>query len=663
MAEPVLTHIENPSRARALSFHAMFLNNRFAVGALIFLTALALLFATLEDPGITQDEPYVNRKAAVSFVTWLETALADMARGDWGHFTSRETLQEYFKDDYTFHPPFARFLAGITWRLFHEPLGEIRALRLAPALLFSVATVLLYVLVGEYYGISAGALASLLLLLCPAPFGHAHLIALDSPIASLWLMTVFCFVKGLDSRRWALAFGISAALAMNTKIHGFAVPAPLFLWGLLFHRKKIVPNLLAFLAVTPVALYLTNPLYWHHPFADLYYFVRAMLKKRAYEPVGTHFLGDRYDFSPPKYYAFFMTLISIPPATLLLGLWGAAWSGREVRQFLDGKKPGQLSVLFILNALTALGLTVFDRIPIYDGVRLFLPAFYFSAGLAGIGFYGLTRTFATGRFKAILSGGVFALAVGASAFSLARIHPFELSYFNAFVGGLPGANRIGLESTYWNDAFTIESAKYMNENYPGASFSKSIGLRYTFKYYKELGILDKSIVQRESGYDYYLLQHRQGWFKKEDWFYSRYMRPEYSVGREGVPLFEIYKSLGRLKKERGDLRDRGSERLSKKGYEWRRYLIAPVSGTYKLGVLVNYDLDLWIDKRQRNNIKSTLQSPPREYEVHLDAGVHTIDLLFPYAVRPADFYLAWRTPDGKRGLIPKESLAPAEMDQ
>ena len=32
------------------------------------------------------------------------------------------------------------------------------------------------------------------------------------------------------------------------------------------------------------------------------------------------------------------------------------------------------------------------------------------------------------------------------------IHPFGLSYYNALVGGLPGAERLGLELTYWGDA-------------------------------------------------------------------------------------------------------------------------------------------------------------------------------------------------------------------
>ena len=32
------------------------------------------------------------------------------------------------------------------------------------------------------------------------------------------------------------------------------------------------------------------------------------------------------------------------------------------------------------------------------------------------------------------------------------LHPFGLSYYNMLTGGLPGAQKLGLELTYWGDA-------------------------------------------------------------------------------------------------------------------------------------------------------------------------------------------------------------------
>ena len=43
---------------------------------------------------------------------------------------------------------------------------------------------------------------------------------------------------------------------------------------------------------------------------------------------------------------------------------------------------------------------------------------------------------------------------GSAAFSLVRIHPYELSYYNELIGGPRQAWRQGFELTYWYDAFT-----------------------------------------------------------------------------------------------------------------------------------------------------------------------------------------------------------------
>ncbi|MFQ5716475.1 MAG: ArnT family glycosyltransferase [Nitrospinales bacterium] len=419
-----------------------FLKNRCLISILVFLFSFSLLFATLEDMGVTIDEPYVNRAAGISFVAWLGVAVEDIAKGDWGHFTSKKVIKEYFPPEYTYHPPFARFLTGITWKLFHESIGEIRALRLAPALLFSISVALLFLLVSGSYGVAPGLLASLSLALCPAPFGHAHLIALDSQIASMWLITAFCFIKGLHSRRWAVLFAVSAGLAMNTKIHGFAVPFPLFLWGVLFFRNKILPNALALLIISPLILFLTNPDYWNSPH-HLFYFFDAMWTKGSYQKIATHFLGERYGFSPPKYYAFFMILISIPPLTLILALCGAALGSKQEIQNRLKAPPGRvgLSVFLSLNALAALGLTLLKNIPIYDGVRLFLPAFPFVSGLAGVGLFYLIRFLKQEKLKPVVSYGVLLATLSTSAYSLAKIHPFELSYFNLFIGACRGQRR------------------------------------------------------------------------------------------------------------------------------------------------------------------------------------------------------------------------------
>jgi len=94
--------------------------------------------------------------------------------------------------------------------------------------------------------------------------------------------------------------------------------------------------------------------------------------------------------------------------------------------------------------------------PMHDGVRLFLPLFPFYCVLAGTGAVAVGEWVTRGlqvRFPAIAERRdlVVALSIVAfiapAAFRTAQIHPYQLSYFNALVGGVEGAERRGLELT------------------------------------------------------------------------------------------------------------------------------------------------------------------------------------------------------------------------
>ena len=50
------------------------------------------------------------------------------------------------------------------------------------------------------------------------------------------------------------------------------------------------------------------------------------------------------------------------------------------------------------------------------------------------------------------------------------LHPFGLSFYNGLAGGLAGAERLGLELTYWNDAVdTVLLDRLAREGQPGST--------------------------------------------------------------------------------------------------------------------------------------------------------------------------------------------------
>jgi hypothetical protein len=68
--------------------------------------------------------------------------------------------------------------------------------------------------------------------------------------------------------------------------------------------------------------------------------------------------------------------------------------------------------------------------------------------LVGLGFGRAWARWGAGRGGRLLLT-TFLLAQG---YGTLAFHPFGLSYYNLLTGGLPGAERLGLELTYWNDA-------------------------------------------------------------------------------------------------------------------------------------------------------------------------------------------------------------------
>ncbi|MBI3600238.1 MAG: hypothetical protein HY097_06310, partial [Nitrospinae bacterium] len=151
----------------------------YIVSLILFLTALSSLYLTIDDIGVTWDEVSLCDDASRLYVEWFSRAIKDIKNGSLD-FASEEVIDRYFnatleRGNINWHPPFARMLSGITWKMFKDRIGEFRAFRLSPIILFSLEVSLLYLFVRNYAGYSAGIFASLSLLLMPRVFGDAHL--------------------------------------------------------------------------------------------------------------------------------------------------------------------------------------------------------------------------------------------------------------------------------------------------------------------------------------------------------------------------------------------------------------------------------------------------------------------------------------------------------
>ncbi len=137
--------------------------------------------------------------------------------------------------------------------------------------------------------------------------------------------------------------------------------------------------------------------------------------------------------------------------------------------------------------------------PAHDGVRLFLPTFFFLSAFAGWGAINVADLLARkmrigpGVLRLVISGAV----IGSSAAALANVHPYELSYYNELIGGPRGAWARGFELSYWYDAFNPPVIRELNARLPPEAevdFLSQKTNTVTFQELQCLGALRSDIV-------------------------------------------------------------------------------------------------------------------------------------------------------------------------
>ena len=217
----------------------------------------------------------------------------------------------------------------------------------------------------------------------------------------------------------------------------------------------------AILAFAPVVGWLGNPAWWRETLPRLaHYYTLSTNRRGALPDIQIIYFGQTYEYTLPWHNAWVLLGITVPVTILLAAAIGIVWALGQVRR-------DRLPLYFLLHFLTLPVLRMLPT-PAHDGVRLFLPTFFFLAAFAGWGTVALARDLAAacGLPTRVGLPVLAAVILGPAAVSLARIHPFELSYYNALIGGPRGAWHRGFELTYWFDAFNDQTLAELNQELP-----------------------------------------------------------------------------------------------------------------------------------------------------------------------------------------------------
>lgn len=404
--------------------------------------AAALTVATLGGPGLTIDEPLDVRPG--------RTYVASLWR-EGRRFFEPANVDRVFRDNAE-HPPLGRWLLGIAslvgepfeplWNGY-DPTGiHVASGRLAPALAFAALVGLIAAEAARRWGNPSGVAAGWALLVMPRVFSHGHLAALDTFLGLFWTLALLAGARAVEARRLAPAMigaGALWALALLTKIHAWLLAPLLLAWALARLSPGRAVRAMAIWAATGVALFVAGwPWLWYDTLSRWSAYWGTGLARST---IRVEYFGRIWnDRDVPWHYPWFYFAVTVPIVLQAAGALGVvrAWKARREDRF-----P------FLLIASIFLFLILFStRVPVYDGERLFLHVFPAWAMLIG---YGCGRAWeAAGDLR--IGRFVLAGALLGQAYGVGMMHPFGLSYYNLLVGGLPGAEKLGLELTYWGDA-------------------------------------------------------------------------------------------------------------------------------------------------------------------------------------------------------------------
>jgi len=378
--------------------------------------------------------------------------------------------------------PFGGILSAASCRVLWTGLGWVPPLVAHELPIVLLVALLLFAIVryaARRWGAAAGVGTGLALLLSPPFFAHAFNNLKDVPEASLYTLAVLAFVSATRaqgaSRTWPrfLLAGALTGFALAQKANAWFIPVQCVLWwGLLAavsraRRVRAPPfpwrGALLALPAFAAAYVLASPMLWTDTVGHFreqfgFYFHMGFRGKFALQTGG-----------------LLQFLWSTPPMLLALAALG----------LLSRRLSADDRILLALGVAFPVGRTVLG--PNFDGVRHFLEFQPFLALLAGVGAASVVDFVAdrlagrragertpgapAARRRAVVAVLVLAVLFAAPAWAVVDTHPNGVCYFNAFIGGLPGAlaQTVDIQpSDFWANSYW-QGLQWLDEHAePGA---------------------------------------------------------------------------------------------------------------------------------------------------------------------------------------------------
>jgi 4-amino-4-deoxy-L-arabinose transferase-like glycosyltransferase len=481
----------------------------------VFLIAFTILLISVTDYGLTWDEPYYiahgNR-----LQQWFGLLIQNQAP------FSDDAVNNLIQFDryHNCHPPFYK-LSGLLFKnligkyLYSNILYQYRVSTIFWSALL-IAILFLY-LHHAYQSHLIALLGAGLFFTVPRFFVHMHLFATDAIIVSLYFVALYLFVFG-KNRVSAILGGLFGGALLASKFTGVLLfPILLIIAPCFSDRKEYARRFIFFIPATILGFVLFDIHLWVGFWQEIIFYFRSVLDRESVVTIGTLFFGKVYDFRLPWYQPLIMLGICIPFALIVFAIFSPMFGN-----FNRYRKFWLFEILPLIFLILIFSL---PRTPKHDGIRLFSLAWPHLVLLSIRGVCGISRLInwlitnrvAPSGSKVVvrIKRGVitallfFTLLINIS--TLIKYHPYQLSFYNAAIGGPAGAAKKGFTISYWYEAldqtfFSKLNARYKNDSVVIFSYPNSDILEYN----RVLGLVNSEIktTSNPQEADYILIMNR-----------------------------------------------------------------------------------------------------------------------------------------------------------
>lgn len=460
-------------------------------------------------------------------------------------------------DDHKTRGPAYLFLAR-TPVYFLESIGldQASAWHLVNFLFFQLGVYFLYRLSARWMSPYAALAGSALFAWQPMLWGHAFINPKDPPFLTFFLASICLGFEMVDQitqhkPRFSAIIFPATVLGITTSIRVLGPLAGLLVFGYFVCAILLHKNLrgsvalwlffLAYGAIAIVAMFLTWPYLWEEPTTRFIDVFRLMSDNPT--TLSVLFGGEVYRAGelPRRYMPFMLATTLTEPVWILFGLGILAGYWKLFKSNSASKISNLVTATLTLSWFLILVAYVIIRKPaMYDGIRHFLfiiPPIFIFTGFAFEFLFQKIQNF-TGFSTYWLYAGFVLVILLPGILGIARLHPYEYTYYNSFIGGTSNAFR-AYETDFWLTCYK-EAVEELNQaNEPLTLFVHREA--YIAAYYAEqhINVRDRrgAVNEAQSG-DYILVNTRTN----EDRRILRDVPAAIQIGR-GEAIFCIIKRV------------------------------------------------------------------------------------------------------------------------